>query len=99
MVAIVKSSNSQDGYCTFDSHARNSMELPDQNGAAVLMSFSTLTSLKSHIFDVASQLSSYEFEIVPITFQGNHMGKGKYNQVASSGEGKRFDIDKITGKS
>ena len=41
MVAIVKSSNSQDGYYTFDSHARNSMELPDQNGAAVLMSFST----------------------------------------------------------
>ena len=75
MLAIVESCKSEDEYCIFDSHARNSSGLPDPNGTAVLMKFSNVSSLKSQIFDFAQQLNSYEFEVVPITFQTNDAKK------------------------
>ena len=75
MLAIVKSCKSEDEYYIFDSHARNSSGLPDPNGTAVLMKFSDVSSLKSQIFDLAQQLNSYEFEVVPITFQTNDAKK------------------------
>ena len=75
MLAIVKSCKSEDEYYIFDSHARNSSGLPNPNGTAVLMKFSNVSSLKSQIFDLAQQLNSYEFEVVPITFQTNDAKK------------------------
>ena len=53
----------------------NSSGLPDPNEAAVLMKFSNVSSLKCQIFDLAQQLNSYEFEVVPITFQTNDAKK------------------------
>ena len=75
MFAIVKSFKSEGEYYIFDSHARNSSGLPDPNGSAVLMKFSNVSSLKSQIFDLAQQLNSYKFEVVPITFQTNDAKK------------------------
>ena len=47
------------------------------------------------MFDLASQLNSYEIEIVPIIFQGNHIGKGKsYPSCQLRGKGKGLTLTK-----
>ena len=60
--------NSVGSYYLFDSHSRNSSELPIENGGTVAMlQFSNNINLLNHITHLPQTLYVEKFEIVPIT--------------------------------
>ena len=63
IMAVIKDSES---FYLFDSHARNSRGMPDENGTAVVLEFSELNELQNHIETLASYLNVSVFEITPV---------------------------------
>ena len=62
-MAVIKDSES---FNLFDSHARNSRGIPDENGTAVVLEFSELNELQNHMETLASYLNVSIFEITPV---------------------------------
>ena len=56
------------GYYLFDSHAKNSLGMPDMSGKAVLLNLRNLLSLQHYLQLLATALNATFFEIVSVTF-------------------------------
>ncbi len=63
MMAIVKQMND---FFLFDSHARNSIGMPDPNGTAVVMKFTNILELLQYLYSLSMELHTNSFEIVPV---------------------------------
>ena len=63
ITAVIKDSES---FYLFDSHARNSRGMPDENDTAVVLEFSELNELQNHIETSASYLNVSIIEITPV---------------------------------
>ena len=57
-----------DSFYVFDSHARNCSGMPDPNGTAVIMKCSTINILFEYLCDLAFELNTNIFEVVPVEF-------------------------------
>lgn len=57
-----------DSIYVFDSHARNCFGMPDPNGTAVVMECSTINILVEYLHDLAFELHTNIFEVVPVEF-------------------------------
>ena len=63
ITAVIKDSES---FYLFDSHARNSRGMPDENDTAVVLEFSELNELQNHIETLASYLNVSIIDITPV---------------------------------
>ena len=68
-----------DSFYVFDSHARNCSGMPDPNGTAVIMKCSTINILFEYLCDLAFELNTDIFEVVPVEFTEEQ--KRHYNSV------------------
>ena len=79
----------------FDSHARNSLGIPDENGTAVVLKFSELDEFQNHVETLGHCLNVETFEITSVHMHANicaafseqsHInGEEKINELPVSG--------------
>ena len=63
---IMALTKSLDSIYVFDCHARNCFGMPDPNGTAVLMKCSAISILVQYLCDLAFELHTNIFEVVPV---------------------------------
>ena len=68
VIAVIKKS---DFLYLFDSHARNSMGIPDENGTAVVLKFSELDEIQNHVETLEHCLNVRTFEIASVYMHAN----------------------------
>ena len=75
MTALIKDLDSS--FYLFDAHARNGNGMPDPNGTAVVMKYSSLSEVEEHICSLSSELNTNLFEVVPVQFKQAYNAKKK----------------------
>jgi len=68
VMAVIKKS---DFLYLFDSHARNSSGIPDENGTAVVLKFSELDEFQNHVETLGRCLNVRIFEIASVYMHAN----------------------------
>ena len=68
VMAVIKKS---DFLYLFDSHAQNSLGIPDENGAAVVLKFSELDEFQNHVETLGRCLNVRIFEIASVYMHAN----------------------------
>ena len=68
VIAVIKKS---DFLYLFDSHARNSLGIPDENGTAVVLNFSELDEFQNHVETLGHCLNVWIFEIASVYMHAN----------------------------
>ena len=63
VMAVIQKSNC---FYLFDSHARNSLGIPDENGTAVVLKFSKLDEFQNHVETLGHCLNVETFEITSV---------------------------------
>ncbi|CAB3978318.1 Hypothetical predicted protein [Paramuricea clavata] len=62
-MALIKQN---DCFYLCDSHARDYMGMPCENGTAVVMKFDDISCLEQHLYSLSVELHSNLFELVPV---------------------------------
>ena len=68
VIAVIKKS---DFLYLFDSHARNSMGIPDENGTAVVLKFSELDEFQNPVESLGHSPNVRTFEIASVYMHAN----------------------------
>ena len=68
VMAVIKKS---DSFYLFDSHARNCLGMPDENGTAIVLKFTELDEFQNHLETLACCLNVSLFEIASVHVNAN----------------------------
>ena len=74
----------------FDSHARNSLGIPDENGTAVVLKFSELDEFQNHVKTLGHCLNVRIFEIASVYMHANVCAAQLSEQSHNNGVDRRY---------